>query len=56
MINIWIIAAGAAVAAAAYIARRGRRRNANAGSPGASIDPVSTEWLSNARGWRDDNW
>jgi hypothetical protein len=54
MINFWILAAGAAVAAAAYVARRGRRRNV--APPGASLDPVSTEWLSNARGRGDDNW
>jgi hypothetical protein len=54
MINIWIIAAGAAVAAAAYVARRGRRRRLS--GPETSIEPVSTEWLSDARGRRDETW
>jgi hypothetical protein len=55
MLNIWIIAAGAAVAAAAYVARRGRRRRLS--GPETSIEPVSTEWLSDARGRRgDETW
>ena len=55
MINLWIIAGAAALAAAALVARRGRRRYLKTTSP-ESIEPLSTEWLSDARGRRDENW
>lgn len=55
MFNIWIVAAGAlALAATAVVARLARRRDSIDVSPGSSVPGVSEEWLSNARGQRDE--
>ena len=53
MINIWLIAAGILVAAgAAALARRTRSSSGSSSLalPDTAITPVSSEWLSNARG------
>ena len=51
MLNLWVIAAGAIlVAAATAILRGSRRGDGSLASPPTSVPPVSEEWLSNARG------
>lgn len=55
MINIWMVAAGAvALAATALVARLVRRRSGD--GLRTTSDGVSEEWLSNARGQRDESW
>jgi len=52
MINLWLIAAGVLVAAgAAALARRTRASDTSSRAPrDTAVTPVSSEWLSNARG------
>ena len=51
MLNLWVIAAGAVLVAAATAVLRGSRRaDRSLASPPTSVSPVSDEWLSNARG------
>jgi len=52
MINLWLIAAGVLVAAgAAALARRTRSSSSESlALPDTAVPPVSSEWLSNARG------
>jgi hypothetical protein len=54
MINFWLIAAGALVAAgAAVLARRTRSSSSDSSSlalPDTAVPPVSSEWLSQVRG------
>lgn len=52
MFNLWLIAAGVLVAAgAAALARRTRSESTSSlAPPDTSVPPVSSEWLSNARG------
>jgi hypothetical protein len=51
MINLWLIAAGVVVAAAAAaLARRSRSSESSLAPPDTAVTPVSSEWLSNARG------
>ena len=52
MINLWLIAAGVLVAAgAAALARRTRSSESSSlAPPDTAVTPVSSEWLSNARG------
>ena len=52
MINLWFIAAGVLVAAgAAALARRARTSESSSlALPDTAVPPVSSEWLSNARG------
>ena len=52
MINLWLIAAGVLVAAgAAALARRTRSDSTSSlAPPDTAVPPVSSEWLSNARG------
>ncbi len=51
MINLWLIAAGVLVAAgAAALARRTRSESPSLAPPDTAVPPVSSEWLSNARG------
>ena len=54
MINLWLIAAGVLVAAgAAALARHTRSSSSESTSlapPDTAVPPVSSEWLSNARG------
>jgi hypothetical protein len=51
MLNLWVIAAGAVlVAAATAILRGSRRADGSLAPPPTSVPPVSEEWLSNARG------
>jgi len=56
MFSIWIVAAGAvALAATAVVAGLALRRASGDTSPRASLQGVSEEWLSNARGRRDES-
>lgn len=51
MFNLWVIAAGALLVAAATAVLRGSRRaDGSLASQPTSVTPVSDEWLSNARG------
>jgi hypothetical protein len=51
MFNLWVIAAGAVlIAAATAILRGSRRGDGSLAPPPTSVPPVSEEWLSNARG------
>jgi len=52
MINLWLIAAGIlAAATAAALARRSRSSGSSSmAPPDTAVTPVSSEWLSNARG------
>jgi hypothetical protein len=53
MMSLWTIAAGV-LAVAAAVAVRAIRRSAEAARPD-TLQPVSEEWLSNARG-RKEEW
>lgn len=56
MINLWLIAVGVLVAAgAAALARRTRSSESSLAPPDTAVAPVSNEWLSNARGKREDS-
>jgi hypothetical protein len=57
MINLWLIAAGVLVAAgAAALARRTRSSESSSLAPrDTAVPPVSSEWLSNARGKQEES-
>ena len=53
MINLWLIAAGVLAAAGAAALARYTRSSPSESSlapPDTAVPPVSSEWLSNARG------
>jgi hypothetical protein len=55
MVKTWILATSA-LALAATLFRRWRRRQSGGAISSPSGQMVSPEWLSNARGQRDDTW
>ena len=54
MMSLWTIAAGVLALAAAVAARR-IFRSAGESNP-ETLQPVSDEWLSNARSRKEENW
>jgi hypothetical protein len=54
MMSLWTIAAGVA-ALAAMVAARVLRRSSSKADP-ETLQPVSEEWLSNARARKEENW
>lgn len=54
MMSLLTIAAGVA-ALAAVVAARALRRSSGGEHP-ETLQPVSEEWLSNARGRKEENW
>jgi hypothetical protein len=54
MMSLWTIAAGVA-ALAALVAARALRRSSSSADP-ETLQPVSEEWLSNARARKEENW
>ena len=53
MIKMWVFATSALAVAALTLVRRWRRRQSVSPAAGQT---VSEEWLSNARGQRDERW
>lgn len=54
MMSLWTIAAGVA-ALTALIAARVLSRSSSTADP-ETLQPVSEEWLSNARARKEENW
>ena len=56
MINIWMLAGGTLAAALVAAGMRFLRHRRGFIEPASSVQPVSEEWLSQARAGKEQDW